>query len=80
MRRNESRDNDLVDTYQIISLASFMESYNTSAPASFPRASEKNLKEFQEPAPSLFKNKTSWSIDKHRKRFMDWIYSHEDNS
>lgn len=75
-----SKNSDPIDNYQVISLASFMETYNTNAPTNSPRASAENLKQFQEHSPSLFKSKTSWSIDKHRKRFMDWIYSHEDNS
>ncbi len=58
-------------------LSVFMESYNKSAPGSFPRASVKSLKQFQETYPTLFKN-DEWSIDKHRKRFMDWLSSHQD--
>ena len=61
---------------EITSLISFMESYNESTPKSFPRASVETLKQFQETNPSLFQNKNAWSIDKHRKRFMDWHSSH----
>jgi len=56
----------------------FMESYNKSVPASFPHASVKILKQFQVLHPILFKNSDEWSIDKHRKKLMDWLPSHLD--
>jgi len=68
--------NDLEANQEITPLADFMESYNKSAPKSLPRASVETLKQFQETYPSLFKNENAWSIDKHRKRFMDWRSSH----
>ncbi len=61
-----------------VSLANFAESYNKILPPRFPRASEKILKQFQTAYPTLFKNGDSWSIDKHRKRLMDWLASHRD--
>lgn len=72
-----SKYNDLVENQELVSLADFMDSYNKSAPKNFPRASKEALEEFQQAYPSLFKNKNAWSIDKHRKRFMDWIYSRQ---
>ncbi|OGZ00045.1 MAG: hypothetical protein A3B13_02845 [Candidatus Liptonbacteria bacterium RIFCSPLOWO2_01_FULL_45_15] len=62
------------------SIADFLESYNKSVPVSFPRASIKILKQFQELHPILFKSGDEWSIDRHRKRVMDWIPSHTENS
>ncbi len=62
------------------SLAVFMESYNQSIPAEFPRASAKLLKEFQQAHPTLFKAGDEWSIDRHRKRIMDWLSAHRDES
>lgn len=56
----------------------FMESYNKSLPLNFPRASAKMLKQFQILHPMLFKNGDEWSIDKHRKKLMDWLPSHRD--
>ena len=58
------------------SLADFMESYNKSIPGGFPRPSPKLLKTFQELHPMLFKHGDEWSIDKHRKRLMDWLVSY----
>ncbi|MDD5547753.1 MAG: hypothetical protein PHN74_02580 [Candidatus Pacebacteria bacterium] len=67
---------DLLELNQIkTSLLDFMKSYNKSVPAGFPRASAKILKSFQLLHPTLFKVNDEWSIDKHRKRVMDWIPS-----
>ena len=71
-----SNYNALEINQKITSLISFMESYNESVPKGFPQASVETLKQFQETNPSLFQNKNAWSIDKHRKRFMDWHSSH----
>lgn len=62
------------------SLADFMESYNKSIPAGFPRPSVKLLKTFQALHPMLFKHGDEWSIDKHRKRLMDWLVSYRSTS
>ena len=56
-------------------LLNFMESYNKSIPISFPKVSVKILKNFQSLHPILFKHSDEWSIDKHRKRVMDWLPS-----
>lgn len=56
------------------SLLVFMESYNKTTPASFPRVSAKILKKFQTSHPSFFKHSDEWSIDKHRKKLMDWLF------
>ena len=69
--------NDLEINQETTPLADFMESYNKSTPKSFPRASVETLKQFQEIYPLLFKNENAWSIDKHRKRFMDWLSSYQ---
>lgn len=58
------------------SLLDFMKSYNKSIPVGFPHASAKMLKSFQILHPALFKHNDEWSIDKHRKRVMDWIPSY----
>ena len=57
------------------SLPAFMESYNKSIPVSFPHVSVKILKQFQVLHPILFKHDSGWSIDRHRKRVMDWLPS-----
>ena len=70
------------DTYELnkvtTSAAVFMESYNKSVPFGFPNVSLKALKEFQSVHPALFKHGNEWSIDRHRKRLMDWLLSHHD--
>ena len=63
-----------------IPLVTFLESYNKSIPTSFPHVSVKILKHFQKLHPMLFKHSTEWSIDKHRKRLMDWLPSSSDIS
>lgn len=55
-----------------LSLADFLKSYNENLPSGFPRASTAFLKEFMKTYPSLFKRSEAWTLDKHRKKFMDW--------
>jgi len=57
---------------------SFLETYNNMLPSGFPRASVELLKKFQAAHPVLFKHGNEWSIDKHRKRLMDWLSTHHD--
>lgn len=59
-------------------LSVFMESYNKNIPVSFPRANTEALKQFQATHPMLFGESGEWSVDKHRKRLMDWLVSHRD--
>ncbi|OGG43038.1 hypothetical protein A2841_02670 [Candidatus Kaiserbacteria bacterium RIFCSPHIGHO2_01_FULL_48_10] len=54
-------------------LVVFMESYNKSIPEGFPRASTAILKKFQIEHQMLFKHGDSWSVDRHRKKVMDWL-------
>lgn len=69
-------NNDALKLNQTVtSLLVFMEEYNKSIPASFPRASVNILKQFQALHPILFRNSDQWSIDRHRKRVMDWLPS-----
>ena len=58
-------------------IAVFMDAYNKSTPEGFPRATVKVLRKFQTIHPALFKRPDEWSIEKHRKKFMDWIVSYE---
>ena len=76
MRGNNALKQNEVKT----SLVAFMESYNKSIPEGFPRPSVKLLKTFQELHPMLFKHGDEWSIDKHRKRLMDWLVSYRATS
>lgn len=56
-------------------MAAFLENYNRNIPAGYPQASTKMLKQFQVAHPILFKHGDEWSVDKHRKKLMDWLSS-----
>ena len=60
-----------------MSAAVFLASYNESIPASFPRASLVSLREFATINGRLFATPGEWSLEKHRKRFMDWLPSYQ---
>lgn len=59
-------------------LLAFMNEYNRNLPQGYPSASLKALETFRNLHPLLFRGADSWSIDKHRKRVMDWLSSHND--
>lgn len=71
------KDLELERNQLVTSLIIFIENYNKSIPEDFPRATRKALKQFQITHPTLFKNTDDWSIEKHRKRLMDWLFSQE---
>ena len=73
-----AKDIELKQNQNGTPLLVFMESYNASIPASFPRATAKVLKHFQVEHPTLFKRGDEWSIDRHRKHLMDWLPAHTD--
>ena len=56
-----------------VNMADFLTSYNQNMPASFPRVSLKLLEKFKAAHESIFVNGDSWSLDKHRKKLMDWL-------
>jgi hypothetical protein len=58
------------------STADFLQYYNLNVPTAFPRASLAALEEFKKTHLALFGKKSTWSIDKHRKRLMDWLFSY----
>ena len=53
--------------------AEFMESYNKNMPEGYPRATLTLLEKFKEAHLSLFKGKSAWTLDQHRKRLFDWL-------
>lgn len=57
-----------------ISILDFLKSYNQNMPAAFPKASMAVLLKFKETNAGLFKNGDLWSLDQHRKKFMDWFF------
>ena len=54
------------------SLADFLKLYNAGLPSEFPRASAALLTKYQNQYSSQFKDGL-WSLDLHRKKFMDWL-------
>jgi len=56
--------------------ADFLETYNQDLPETFPRASNDTLKIFKTTFPAIFKEQDTWSLDQHRKKFMDWLPQH----
>ncbi len=59
-----------------LTIAAFLKSYNEDIPAGFPRASLPLLRQFARIYPELFKTGTTWSLDQHRKKLMDWLPMH----
>ena len=74
------KNDELAINQNITSLNEFLENYNKNIPPGYLHASVKSLKRFQTVYPALFKNGDEWSVDKHRKKLMDWLTSHSDNS
>jgi hypothetical protein len=56
-----------------ISIAEFLDFYNSNLPVDYPRASMSLLKKFQETHAQLFKNGDRWSLDLHRKKVFEWL-------
>ena len=62
------------------SLMLFLDVYNKDLPLGFPPANKELLQKFKDSHPLLFDGVAdSWSVDKHRKRVMDWLSSHAVN-
>jgi len=57
------------------SLAVFVQYYNQNIPAQSPKASVEALERFKADHAELFKDSNEWTIDKHRKKVMDWLTS-----
>jgi len=72
-RKNDPFEKNLISTSTVV----FIENYNKSIPQGFPRVTGKTLKQFQIAYPGLFKKANMLSIDKHRKRLMDWLSSQQ---
>ncbi len=64
---------ELLASQMLVSLDDFLKRYNESMPASFPRATVPLLKKFKETHVMLFSTVDLWSLDKHRKKVMDWL-------
>lgn len=57
------------------SAAVFTQYYNENIPGIFPQVTAKDLEKFRVAHPNLFKGSSEWTIDKHRKKLMDWLVS-----
>jgi hypothetical protein len=55
------------------SLSAFVQYYNSTIPETFPRVTTKVLEQFKTSHAELFKGGSEWTIDKHRKKLMDWL-------
>lgn len=55
-----------------LTLPDFLKTYNRGLPEGFPRASSILLEAYKRAYPSQFKDNL-WSLDLHRKKFMDWL-------
>lgn len=54
----------------------FIDYYNQNIPDSFPKATKEALAQFQVSHTALFADSKLWTIDKHRRRLMDWLPSY----
>ncbi len=63
-----------------MSLDEFKTYYNENTPLAMPRATKESLLEFQVTHDSLFEKSGLWTIDKHRRRVMDWLPSYRAGS
>ncbi len=59
-------------------LSVFVQYYNQNIPDAFPRASVRALEKFQETHTELFKESDEWTIEKHRKKLMDWLTANKE--
>lgn len=69
-------DLDRERSERVLTLNSFLDQYNENLPATFPQASLSALRTFKKTHPVLFKEDSAWSLDQHRKKFMDWLPAH----
>ncbi len=51
----------------------FLKSFNKNMPEGFPHASLALLKKFKDTHSKFFQNGDMWSLDKHRKKIVDWL-------
>jgi len=56
-----------------LSLDGFLVIYNEGLPEQFTPATVSLLQKFQEASPKLFQDGDVWTLDKHRRQFMDWV-------
>ena len=77
MKGNKHKDQEVnyIEKYS----QEFIQYYNKNIPDGFPHVSAKTLEAFRLTHPSLFSKDNKWTIDKHRKKLMDWLVSHHED-
>lgn len=71
----KKRDYVLERNQAMTMAADFLDLYNATIPAHFPKVTLETLKKFQTTNPAFFKRGNEWSIERHRKHLMDWLSS-----
>ena len=56
-----------------MSEAEFLASYNANMPEGYPHVSLAIMEKFKLVHQNLFKGKSIWSLDHHRKRMIEWL-------
>ena len=69
-------DPDKIRSEERLTMDQFLNLYNEDLPKAFPKASVVFLKEFKKAYPALFSESNTWSLEQHRKKFMDWRPQH----
>lgn len=69
-------DLDRERSEQKLTLPAFLKAYNQDLPPQFPQVTAPQLRQFKKTFPALFKEDSSWSLDQHRKKVMDWLPLH----
>ena len=77
MKRDYKKEQEV--NFVGMTLEEFMNYYNDNTPVAMPRATKDALKEFQTSHATLFDEGGLWTIDKHRRRVMDWLSSYHAN-
>lgn len=58
-------------------ISDFIQYYNQNLPKTFPKASFESLEKFRATHAGLFDGSSEeWTIEKHRKKVMDWLSSY----
>ena len=74
MKNNYKKEQEV--NFAVMTLADFVHYYNKTTPMAMPRATKEALVEFQTTHATLFDESKMWTIDKHRRRVMDWLPSY----
>ncbi len=56
-----------------LTVEEFLRNYNSNMPQGYPHVSIAILEKFKAEHSSLFKDNHLWSLDRHRKRMIDWL-------